>query len=36
MRSKINYEEFIKLYNENYNDKEISEILNVFLFQNYI
>ncbi len=29
MRSKINYEEFIKLYNENYNDKEISEILNV-------
>lgn len=29
MKSKINYEEFIKLYNENYNDKEISEILNV-------
>ena len=29
MRSKINYEEFIKLYNENYNDKEISEILDV-------
>lgn len=29
MKSKINYDEFIKLYNENYNDKEIAEILNV-------